>query len=39
VTHPASKIACIGPGGEKLSLMAGIVNDNYRLAARVELVL
>jgi len=34
LTHPASKIACIGPGGEKLSLMAGIVNDNYRLAAR-----
>jgi len=34
LTHPASKIACIGPGGEKLSLMAGIINDNYRLAAR-----
>lgn len=33
-THPAAKVACIGPGGEKLSLMAGVVNDNYRLAAR-----
>lgn len=27
-------IACIGPAGEKLSLMAGIVNDGARLAAR-----
>ncbi len=34
LTHPAAKVACIGPGGEKLSLLAGVVNDNYRLAAR-----
>ena len=27
-------VACIGPAGEKLSLMAGIVNDQGRLAAR-----
>lgn len=27
-------IACIGPAGEKLSLIAGIVNDGARLAAR-----
>ncbi len=33
-THPSAKVASIGPGGEKLSLLAGIVNDNYRLAAR-----
>lgn len=33
-THASAKVACIGPGGEKLSLLAGIVNDNYRLAAR-----
>jgi aldehyde:ferredoxin oxidoreductase len=34
VTHPTAKVACIGPGGEKLSLIAGVVNDGYRLAAR-----
>jgi len=28
------KIACIGPGGEKLSLIAGISNDKGRYAAR-----
>ncbi|MDY7031338.1 MAG: aldehyde ferredoxin oxidoreductase family protein [Thermodesulfobacteriota bacterium] len=28
------KIACIGPAGEKLSLISGIVNDKGRLAAR-----
>jgi len=28
------KIACIGPAGEKLSLIAGISNDKGRLAAR-----
>ena len=27
-------IACIGPGGEKLSLISGIVNDKGRVAAR-----
>ncbi len=29
-----AKIACIGPAGEKLSLISGIVNDDGRLAAR-----
>lgn len=33
-THPGAKTACIGPGGEKLSLLAGVVNDGYRFAAR-----
>jgi len=28
------QVACIGQGGEKLSLIAGIVNDQGRLAAR-----
>jgi aldehyde:ferredoxin oxidoreductase len=28
------KVACIGPAGEKLSLISGIVNDDGRLAAR-----
>ena len=28
------KIACIGPAGEKLSLISGIVNDKGRIAAR-----
>ncbi len=28
------KVACIGPAGEKLSLIAGVVNDSGRLAAR-----
>jgi aldehyde:ferredoxin oxidoreductase len=31
---PEVKIACIGPAGEKLSLISGIVNDDGRLAAR-----
>ncbi len=31
---PEAKVACIGPAGEKLSLIAGIVNDDGRLAAR-----
>jgi len=30
--HP--RVACIGPAGEKLSLIAGIVNDGGRIAAR-----
>jgi aldehyde:ferredoxin oxidoreductase len=29
-----AKIACIGPAGEKMSLISGIVNDDGRLAAR-----
>lgn len=28
------KVACIGPAGEKLSLISGIVNDRGRIAAR-----
>ena len=28
------RVACIGPGGESCSLMAGIVNDHGRIAAR-----
>lgn len=31
---PNSAVACIGPAGEKQSLIAGIVNDGGRLAAR-----
>jgi aldehyde:ferredoxin oxidoreductase len=30
----SSAAACIGPAGEKMSLLAGIVNDQGRLAAR-----
>ena len=33
-TNPLTKVACIGPAGEKLSLLAGVVNDHQRLAAR-----
>ncbi|GIK39077.1 MAG: aldehyde ferredoxin oxidoreductase [Chloroflexota bacterium] len=33
-THPAAKVACIGPTGEQLSPIAGVVNDRTRLAAR-----
>jgi len=29
-----AKVACIGPAGERLSLISGIVNDDGRLAAR-----
>jgi aldehyde:ferredoxin oxidoreductase len=29
-----ARVACIGPGGEKLSLIAGISNDGGRMAAR-----
>ena len=28
------RVACIGPAGEKLSLMSGVVNDGGRIAAR-----
>ena len=31
---PGSRVACIGPAGEKLSLIAGISNDGGRMAAR-----
>ena len=33
-TSPMAKVACIGPAGEKLSLLAGVLNDRQRLAAR-----
>ena len=29
-----ARVACIGPAGEKLSLMAGVCNDKGRIAAR-----
>jgi aldehyde:ferredoxin oxidoreductase len=31
------RVACIGPAGERLSLLAGIVNDDGRIAARCGL--
>ncbi len=31
---PGSRVACIGPAGERLSLIAGISNDGGRMAAR-----
>lgn len=37
VCAPGARVACIGPAGERLSLMAGIVNDEGRLAARCGL--
>ncbi len=33
-TDPDAKVACIGPGGENLVLMAAIMNDKHRAAAR-----
>jgi aldehyde:ferredoxin oxidoreductase len=33
-TSPEARVACIGPAGERLALMAGIVNDKHRAAAR-----
>ncbi len=33
-TNPKSKVACIGPAGENLVLMAAIMNDKDRAAAR-----
>ncbi|HAE60077.1 MAG TPA: aldehyde ferredoxin oxidoreductase [Anaerolineae bacterium] len=33
-TSPEAKVACIGPAGENLVLMAGIMNDKHRAAAR-----
>ncbi|MBW1768007.1 MAG: aldehyde ferredoxin oxidoreductase, partial [Deltaproteobacteria bacterium] len=34
VNDEKARIACIGPSGEALSLMSGIVNENGRIAAR-----
>ena len=34
---PDVRVACIGPSGERLSLISGIVNDDGRLAARCGL--
>ena len=33
-TAPDAKVACIGPGGENLSLMASVMNDMHRAAGR-----
>ncbi|MGB2965318.1 MAG: aldehyde ferredoxin oxidoreductase family protein [Anaerolineales bacterium] len=33
-TNPNAKVACIGPAGENLVLMAAIMNDKHRAAAR-----
>jgi len=33
-TEPKAKVACIGPAGENLALMAAIMNDKHRAAAR-----
>jgi aldehyde:ferredoxin oxidoreductase len=33
-TDPDAKVACIGPAGENLALMAAIMNDKHRAAAR-----
>jgi aldehyde:ferredoxin oxidoreductase len=33
-TESKAKVACIGPAGENLALMAGIINDKHRAAAR-----
>ena len=32
--HPGARVACIGPAGERLSLMAGVSTDQGRMAAR-----
>ncbi len=36
-TSPDTRVACIGPAGERLSLMAGVINDGGRIAARCGL--
>lgn len=36
-TAPGARVACIGPAGEKQSLMAAIINDDGRAAARCGL--
>lgn len=33
-THKDAKVACIGPAGENLALMAAVMNDRHRAAAR-----
>ena len=33
-TDPKAKVACIGPAGERLALIAAIMNDKHRAAAR-----
>jgi aldehyde:ferredoxin oxidoreductase len=33
-TDPKARVACIGPAGENLALIAGIMNDKHRTAAR-----
>ena len=33
-TDPQAQVSCIGPGGENLSLMAGIMTDKHRAAGR-----
>jgi aldehyde:ferredoxin oxidoreductase len=32
--NPSCKVACIGPAGEKLSMISGIVNEKGRIASR-----
>ncbi|MFW9938392.1 MAG: aldehyde ferredoxin oxidoreductase family protein [Candidatus Thorarchaeota archaeon] len=34
VHGPRVKVACIGPAGENLSLISGVINDSGRIAAR-----
>jgi len=34
LNEPQCRVACIGPAGESLSLMSGIVNEKGRIAAR-----
>ena len=36
-TFPNVRVACIGPAGEKRSLISGVVNDGGRIAARCGL--
>ena len=36
-TSPGTRVACVGPAGERRSLLAGIVNDGGRIAARCGL--
>ena len=38
-TDPKAKVACIGPAGENLVLMAAIMNDKHRAAAAPVLAL
>ncbi len=36
-TSPEVQVACIGPAGERISLISGVVNDGGRIAARCGL--